>query len=104
MFQLLVEACDNGNPQLCKNTTVTITIDRVGVFPVCQYPQGGISFINTILETAPLGSTVLDIDAQDTDVKVSRGSGFENLPRRKKKRSRGLCVCVCVCVGVGMCV
>ena len=73
MLQLLVEACDNGKPQLCVNTTVTININRVGVFPVCQYPQGSSSFVNTILENASLGSFVLDIDAQDTDAKVSRG-------------------------------
>lgn len=83
MFQLLVEACDNGNPRLCANATVTININRIGVFPVCQYPAGSGSFVNTIMENAAIGSVVLDINALDTDIKVSQGASFQNLEKLK---------------------
>ncbi|KAK7482291.1 hypothetical protein BaRGS_00026419 [Batillaria attramentaria] len=58
-FLITVEACDNGIPQRCINTTVQIDITRIRPVISC----GG-SLTNSINENDPIGTQVLDVDGQ----------------------------------------
>ena len=72
--QLRVEACDDGNPQKCTGSLVTITVLRNTSQPVCNYPTGQIMFNNAIRENISVNSVILDFNASFSNAGVRHGS------------------------------
>ena len=63
LFQLIVQAYDNGNPPLYDTEVVTITVER-NVQPPTFTQQ---TYTVTILETQTLGASVIQVIATDPD-------------------------------------
>lgn len=63
IFQLIVQAYDNGNPPLYDTEVVTITVERNTEPPVFN-PN---TYQVTILETQSLGSAIVTVSATDPD-------------------------------------
>ncbi|KAJ8319080.1 hypothetical protein KUTeg_004171 [Tegillarca granosa] len=61
-FVLTVGACDNGVPQKCANTTVTVGINRQGVAPVFTLPD----YTQIIDEIRVVGTEVIVVRATDS--------------------------------------
>jgi len=59
-FQLTIQACDNGIPQRCSNTTCRIEVVTCPTTPPTFFNE---PFDRTIPETTPLGTQILTLSA-----------------------------------------
>ncbi|KAL3878042.1 hypothetical protein ACJMK2_035678, partial [Sinanodonta woodiana] len=64
-FQLTVRACDDGIPQCCNSSTVTIQVSMNAASPVFQNEP----YTNTVPDTTPIGSSILKLTATDADLR-----------------------------------
>lgn len=67
LYQVTVQACDNGSPVRCINTTVTLTVDRTGQPPIFTRNQ----YTQIIEENKAVGDSVIFVTANDANKLVS---------------------------------
>lgn len=67
-----MQACDNGSPVRCINTTVTLTVDRTGQPPIFTRNQ----YTQIIEENKAVGDSVIFVTANDANKLVSLETSY----------------------------
>ena len=94
--QLLVTAFDSGNPDLESTEAVQISIKRNLNTPVIALS----SFVESLYEYEPVGTSVLQVSARDDDITVSIFIGLALKLKKKVKFVFVLVLVLVVAVGV----